>query len=104
MELTITTDRSKQWSRTLYIVDEETFARIFQILKENNVTIPAGCTCNTETLIYEHHLGDCPYRNPAAQAAQRGEGDAADRICYNGNHPVKDGVCLVDGGLKPGID
>jgi hypothetical protein len=56
MELTITTDRSRGWSRTLYVVDEETFARIFQNLKENNVTIPAGCTCNTETLIYEHHL------------------------------------------------
>jgi hypothetical protein len=40
MELTITTNRSKQWSRTLYVVDDEIFDRIFQILKENNESIP----------------------------------------------------------------
>jgi hypothetical protein len=44
MELTITTDRSKLWSRTLYVVDEETFARIFQILKENNESIQQPAT------------------------------------------------------------
>jgi len=37
VELTITTDRNRQWSRTLYVVDEETFARISQILKENDM-------------------------------------------------------------------
>ena len=40
MELTITTDRSKQWSLTLFVVDEEMFARIFKLLKENNESIP----------------------------------------------------------------
>ena len=37
---------------------------------------------------------------PATPHAEA-DGDDGDNICYNGNHPSKDGVCLVDGGLKP---
>lgn len=58
MELTITTDRSKQWSRTLYVVDEEIFARIFQILKEMNVSTHALCTCGL------HVIGAIPDDEP----------------------------------------
>lgn len=57
MELTITTDRKRQWSRTLYVVDEETFARIFQILKEND--LPA-----TQRRLTTHEtdtVHTCPY-------------------------------------------
>jgi transcription elongation factor Elf1 len=36
------------------------------------------------------------------EAAQAGvQRDLADVTCYNGNHPAKDGICLVDGGHKP---
>lgn len=27
--------------------------------------------------------------------------DVTDSICYNGNHPSENGICVVDGGLKP---
>jgi hypothetical protein len=58
MELTITTDRSRGWSRSLYVVDEETFARIFQILKENNVTTPET-PCPSCGKLGGSHLWSC---------------------------------------------
>ena len=27
--------------------------------------------------------------------------DVTDSVCYNGNHSSENGICVVDGGLKP---
>jgi len=37
--------------------------------------------------------------NRAAQHSV--QADLTDSICYNGNHESKNGVCVVDGGIKP---
>jgi hypothetical protein len=60
MELTITTDRSKQWSLTLFVVDEEMFARIFKLLKENNESIPQSAQHSVQSDLA------CPHRDVRA--------------------------------------
>ena len=43
----------------------------------------------------------CAAQPARSEAGDAGEPDLSDATCYNGNHPAKDGICLVDGGYKP---